>query len=70
MQKAPARSTRVRLGFHRKRRLTNVEAAMERHRRKNIMGGSMSREEQESFSALNAALMKLLPKKMMRRGVR
>lgn len=70
MSKAPARSTRVRLGFHRQRRLTNVERAMEKHRRQHIMGAPMDRAAKETFDALNAALMKLLPKKMMRRGVR
>jgi hypothetical protein len=43
---------------------------MEKHRRQHIMGAPMDRAAKETFDALNAALMKLLPKKMMRRGVR
>lgn len=70
MHKAPARSTRVRLGFYRQRRITKVEAAMEKHRREHVIGAPMGREDKETFAALNAALMKLMPKRMERRGVR
>lgn len=67
---AGARSGRVRLGFYRQRQITHVEREMERHRRKTVLGVSMGREEKETFAALNAALMKLMPKRMERRGVR
>ena len=70
MRKAPARSTSVRLGFHRKRKISNVEMALDHHRKKNIMGGVMDKETKDAFSALNAALMNLMPKRRERRGVR
>jgi len=67
MQKAPARSTRVRLGFYRKRRITNVEAAMEKHRRDTVLGKPM---DQVAMEQLRGAMAKLMPKRMERRGVR
>ena len=70
MAKAPARSTRIRLGFYRQRRITNVERAMEKHRREHVLGATMGREEKKTFAALIAALIKLMPKTPARRGVR
>ncbi len=67
---APARSTRIRLGFHRNRKITNVERAMEDHKKKYIMGGPMDREAKELFASLNSALNKLKPKRPEHRGVR
>jgi len=67
---AGARSGRVRIGFYRQRRIGNVEREMERYRRKNIMGAPMDKESTILFKALQDALMKLVPKRMERRGVR
>ncbi len=74
MQKAPARSTRIRLGFYRQRRITNVEAAMEAHRKKTVMGAHMDKEAKkaasEAMKSLQEALFKLVPKRQEHRGVR
>lgn len=43
---------------------------MEKHRRQHVLGAPMGREEKDTFAALNAVLMKLMPKRMERRGVR
>lgn len=67
---AGARSGRVRLGFYRQRQITHVEREMERHRRKTVLGVPMDKEARDAMQILNSALMKLLPKRMERRGVR
>jgi len=43
---------------------------MERYRRKNIMGAPIDKETGILMKALEGTLMKLLPKRMERRGVR
>jgi len=65
-----ARSGRVRLGFFRKRRISNVERAMEAHRKKTVLGAPMDDESKAAMKSLGKALKKLLPKKIERRGVR
>ena len=70
-QKAPARSTRIRLGFYRKRRIGNVERAMEAHRKKTVLGAPMDDESKAAMKALNKVLSSLMPKKKIEhRGVR
>jgi len=64
---AGARSGRVRLGFYRQRRLTNVEKAMEKHRRESELGKPM---DQVAMEQLRGVMAKLMPKRMERRGVR
>lgn len=70
MNKAPARSTRIRLGYHRTRKISEIELAMERHNKQYITGNPMDREAKELLSAMGSALKKLVPKRPERRGVR
>ena len=65
-----ARSGRVRIGYWRHQKMSKIERAMEVHRKKTVLGAPMDKESQLSFAALNKALMKLIPKRMERRGVR
>jgi len=69
-----ARSGRIRIGFHRQRRITNVERAMEAHRKKTVMGSYMDKEakqaSKDAVKALQDVLLKLIPKRSEHRGVR
>ena len=67
---AGSRCGRVRLGFHRMRRIGNVQRAMEAHRKKTILGKPMDDESLEAMKGLKKALYSLLPKRHEHRGVR
>ena len=65
-----ARSGRVRIGYWRQHKMSKIARAIEVHRKKTMLGAPMDKDSQLSFAALNKALMKLIPKRMERRGVR
>jgi len=67
---AGARSGRVRIGYHRQGRIGNVYRAMEAHRKKSIVDGIMDDESKGAMKSLEGLLMKLIPKRLERRGVR
>lgn len=67
---AGARSGRVRIGFHRQRKIKNLARVMEEHSLEHSLGAAIGREAREKFAALSAAMVKLMPNRMERRGVR
>ena len=65
-----ARSGRVRIGYWRQHKMSKIVRDIEVHRKKTMLGALMDKDSQLSFDALNKALMKLIPKRLERRGVR
>jgi hypothetical protein len=58
LNKAPARS-RIHLGFHKTRKLNNLNAAAGKHS-----------QDEEVMTVIRAAIRGILPKRFFRRGVR
>ncbi len=67
---AGSRSGRVRLGYHRMRKIANLSRAMEKYNLEHSFGAAVGREAKEAYAALSSALMKLMPKRVERRGIR